>query len=994
MDSLDRLPAANHYVRTGEQQSTKRPSIFDLMHGQPQIAPVQNGLNGGLRVDRTPSCRVSVVKFDEPDEKEKKQPKKFGWIEGVFLRCVLNIVGVILYIRLSWITGQAGILFAQLIVLLASTVTTITALSLCAICTNGEVKGGGAYFLISRSLGPEFGGPIGIIFSLANAVGAAMYIVGFAETLKDYMKEQGFTFLDGDINEIRVIGLVACTVLICIVMVGTGFESKLQMVLLAIMLVSFVDYFGGTFVPPSEDKQKKGVTGYCLKTLQDNMFLQYRDNHNFFSVFSIYFPAATGIMAGANISGDLKRPEKALPLGTLLAIAFTTVLYSIVIFVAGSTVIRDADGVTIPVVLSAVNGTISGLVEENVVGLATGSLSGQAAMGGIMNPAEAILFRSVASEAGNIGSSVEVNFLDILYETPVLSSYVKPNCSLHNSCEYGLLNYFQVMELSSLWGPLITAGIFASSLSSALLSLVSSAKVFQAVCQDGIFPYVKRFSQGSPRDGEPRRGYLLVYIIAMLIILIGDLDLIAPIISNFFLGSYVLVNYACFDNSFAQNPGFRPGFKYYNKWVSLAGSILCVTVMFIISWLTALITFLFFGLLFVYILKRRPGMNWGASPQAHCYRNALASLTRLDSIEHHVKNYRPQIMLMTGNPMERGWIVDFVSNITKDTSLLLCANVITRVSKEENPSVTLQNLNEHYQQYLKDQKIKAFFVSTINETMREGALQLIRTAGLGKMKPNVLFLGYKEHWLTEGKAYIKEVENYVQCIQDAFDAKMGVIILRRNQQLQLDSFYTNQPKDDSQEMSIATIESPTSSFKRKIKKSTIDVWWLYDDGGLSLLIPHLLTYPKSYLEQGKLRLFTISYSNQVTEAQRDMMILMKKFRLKFKDIIVLSDVGMKPQHSTLHDYNVELKDFRGEERGMITDIEWKCHEKKTNKHLRISEVLQEHSKNADLVVLSMPVPRKHMSSVLYLSWLHQLTKNLPPTLLIRGNQESVLTFYT
>ncbi|CAD5228295.1 unnamed protein product [Bursaphelenchus xylophilus] len=940
MDTVDRHPAVDHYVRTGDARQSKRPSIFDLMNGQDVLELPKDG----KRITRKMSCKVSVVQMDRKEETKQKS-RKFGWIEGVFLRCVLNIVGVILYIRLSWITGQAGILLGQLTILLASTVTTITALSLCTICTNGEVKGGGAYFLISRSLGPEFGGPIGIIFSLANCVGAAMYIVGFAETMKDFLRIKDVTFLDGDVNEIRVIGLVACTVLICIVLVGTGFESKLQMILLTIMTASILDYFVGTFIPPSEDQQRKGITGYSFATFSDNLLPEYRDGHSFFSVFSIYFPAATGIMAGANISGDLKRPEKALPLGTLLAIGFTTVLYSIVVLAVGFTVVRDADGLMIPAILNTI-------VASNDSDWSTFSLS--------------------------------------------FASRQTPSCSVNNTCEYGTLNYFQILELNSFWGPLITAGIIASSLSSALLSLVSSAKIFQAVCQDRIFPYINKFGQGSERDGEPRKIYILVYIISMLVILIGDLDLIAPIISNFFLGSYVLVNYACFDNSLAQSPGFRPGFKYYNKWVSLAGSILCVTVMFIISWLTALVTFLFFGVIFVYIRKRKPDVNWGSSPQAHCYRNALTGLTKLESMEEHVKNYRPQIMVMTGNPMERTFLVDFVGSITRDKSLMLCANVITKISDDANQYQLLENLNSCYERWLRDRKVKAFMATTINDSIPGGARQLIQTAGLGKMKPNVLLLGFKEDWISEGRKKLDEMKNYFEIIQDAFDAKMGVMILRQNKNNAMDSFYLDQPEtEEPVELKTPTIlQTMTQSFKSRVKKGTIDVWWLYDDGGLSLLIPHLLTDSKSYLEGAKLRLFTISHESQVTQAQRDMIVLMKKFRLKFKDIIVLSDVGTKLMGTTLHDYNVEIKEFRGEEPGLISQMEWTCHEAKTMKNLRISELLQEHSKSADLVVLSMPVPRKHMSYALYLSWLHQLTKNLPPTVLIRGNQESVLTFYT
>ncbi len=95
---------------------------------------------------------------------------------------------MIIFLRLSWVVGQAGLGLTTVIIIIATIVTFITALSASAICTNGEVKGGGAYYLISRSLGPEFGGAIGIVFSFANAVAAAMYIVGFSETVTELMK--------------------------------------------------------------------------------------------------------------------------------------------------------------------------------------------------------------------------------------------------------------------------------------------------------------------------------------------------------------------------------------------------------------------------------------------------------------------------------------------------------------------------------------------------------------------------------------------------------------------------------------------------------------------------------------------------------------------------------------------------------------------------------------------------------------------------------------
>uniref|UniRef100_A0AC34QZH1 Amino acid permease/ SLC12A domain-containing protein n=1 Tax=Panagrolaimus sp. JU765 TaxID=591449 RepID=A0AC34QZH1_9BILA len=130
---------------------------------------------------------------------------------------------------------------STIIVLLASLVTTITALSMSAICSNGIVKGGGAYYLISRSLGPQFGGSIGIIFCIANIVGAAMYVVGFAEVTRDVLKDHGFSLIDGDVNDVRFIGLAVTLILLAVVFIGLGFEAKMQVILLGIVGITILN---------------------------------------------------------------------------------------------------------------------------------------------------------------------------------------------------------------------------------------------------------------------------------------------------------------------------------------------------------------------------------------------------------------------------------------------------------------------------------------------------------------------------------------------------------------------------------------------------------------------------------------------------------------------------------------------------------------------------------------------------------------------------------
>uniref|UniRef100_A0A914VQK0 Uncharacterized protein n=1 Tax=Plectus sambesii TaxID=2011161 RepID=A0A914VQK0_9BILA len=657
LKSMEKPPTIDFYRKASDAAGgllSTRPSMMALFHGKTVSLDIGDAKwkNNEHRNSRRRSWASTQFDKIKGTSSVMKERVKFGWVEGVFVRCLLNILGVMLYLRISWVAGQAGLLLGSLIVLLASTVTTITTLSMCAICTNGEVKGGGAYFLISRSLGPEFGGAIGLIFSVANSVGAAMYVVGFAETVRDIMKANDWIIIDNDTMDVRIIGLVTCTVLMSIVFIGTSFESRMQLGLLVILTASLVNYFVGTFFPVSEEQLHRGITGYSLTTIATNLLPAWR-GETFFSVFAVYFPAATGIMAGANISGDLADPQKAIPKGTLLAIATTTAIYLGAVWMTGTTCVRDATGLSAPI-------------------LANDSWT-----------------------------------------------WTDPDCVWNTTCQYGLMNYFQVMQVESAWGPLITAGIFAATLSSALASLVSAPKVFQAVCKDRLFPRISYFAKGYGKDDEPRRAYGLGFGVAMLMILIGDLNAIAPIISNFFLASYTLINYACFHASFANSPGFRPGFKYFNMWVSLGGAVLCLSVMFIISWSTALITFLFFAMLLKFISHRKPKVNWGSSTQAQYYKSALNGMLKLATIEEHVKNYRPQVLVLSGNPVARTTLVDFVRNITKGSSLMICGHVVPNIPNDQALSY-MRNVDEQMNEWLRRRRVKAFYVSTVNQSLRAG----------------------------------------------------------------------------------------------------------------------------------------------------------------------------------------------------------------------------------------------------------------------------------
>uniref|UniRef100_A0A8C5S078 Solute carrier family 12 member 2 n=1 Tax=Laticauda laticaudata TaxID=8630 RepID=A0A8C5S078_LATLA len=611
-NTIDAVPRIDYYRHTAAGLGEKliRPSLAELHDELDKVSDGEQLFEDGYANGEEGTPTGEATAAYTPDS---KGIVKFGWIKGVLVRCMLNIWGVMLFIRLSWIVGNAGIGLALLVIAMATVVTTITGLSTSAIATNGFVRGGGAYYLISRSLGPEFGGAIGLIFAFANAVAVAMYVVGFAETVVDLLKQYELLMLDPS-NDIRIIGTITIVVLLGISLAGMEWEAKI--VLLVILLVAIVDFIIGTFIP-FENKKPQGFFGYKAEIFSENFGPDFRDDTTFFSVFAIFFPAATGILAGANISGDLADPQSAIPKGTLLAILITTVVYMGLAVSVGSCVVRDA----------------TGKLNDTIVNELTNCTS----------------------------AACRLNFDFSSCET--------------TKCSYGLIQDFQVMSMVSGFAPLITAGIFSATLSSALASLVSAPKIFQALCKDNIYPGFLVFAKGYGKNNEPLRGYLLTFLIALGFILIAELNVIAPIISNFFLASYALINFSVFHASLAKSPGWRPAFKYYNMWISLIGAILCCIVMFIINWKAALLTYVIILGLYIYVTYKKPDVNWGSSTQALTYLSALQHAVRLTGVEDHVKNFRPQCLVMSGAPNSRPALLHLVHAFTKNVGLMICGHV-------------------------------------------------------------------------------------------------------------------------------------------------------------------------------------------------------------------------------------------------------------------------------------------------------------------------------
>ena len=1008
-NTQEAVPMVAYYQNTASVQGkVARPTLDQLHEAHHNIessAPPRDDNDGVVADSESPPAPVAT-------------PIKFGWIKGVLIRCVLNIWGVMLFLRLSWIVGQSGIGQTVLIILLSTVVTCITTLSMSAICTNGQVRGGGAYYLISRSLGPEFGGAIGLIFSLANAVAVALYVVGFAETVVELMSQHGANITGNDLNDVRIIGTVTVILLLGITQLGMAWESKMQMGLLVILLIAILNFLIGTFIPSSRSKEAFGYFSYSGTIAAENFGPNYRNGNDFFTMFSIFFPAATGILAGCNISGDLKDAQKAIPKGTLLAIAITSSVYAIVAVILGCVEVRVASG-----------------MESDFVGVANAS--------NFNCTTAACQYGWYYTSAG--GDCVESADVEIAQKC----------------FQRGLLNDYQAMQNISLVGALILAGIFAATLSSALTSLVSAPKVFQAVCRDKIFPAISFFGKGYTKNDEPRLAYILAFAIALGCILIGKLNAIAPIISNFFLASYTLINYSCFSASLAKSPGWRPAFKYYNMWLSLLGAIVCCAIMFVIQWWAALITIVIVIALYKYVDYKKPDVNWGSSTQAYSYTQALNHTLKLTSVDDHIKNFRPQLMVLSGHPEHRPALVHLGSQITKNISLMVCANIRPKQEKQHYRSHLKEN--QVHQKWLMQQRIKAFYSSVVSSSLSEGALTMMQLSGLGKLRTNTLLMGFKSDWRTVSGPDLVE---YISIVHNAFNNNYCVCILRMKEGLDISQYLSDNIDESANDMPKSKSNSSLSkkdgfltdsgeiassgeaNIGQQLKKThssklikttgedykgstdavdkpaikattlfqsvqekgkTIDVWWLFDDGGLTILIPYLISTRKQW-SGCRMRIFTGGKKERIDQDKRTMAQLLSKFRISFEDVIVIGDINMKPSKNSIAEFEKMIEPYRlfdesdtppetesskPAEPWKISDNELFANKEKTNRQIRVQELLQEYSKNAALIMMTLPIARKGICSpALYMAWLEELSKDLPPIVLLRGNQTSVLTFYS
>jgi len=559
--------------------------------------------------------------------KQKSTTGTLGTFAGVFTPSILTILGIILFLRLGYVVGQAGLGRALIILALANGISILTTFSLSAIATNLKVKGGGDYYLISRTLGPAFGGSIGIVLYLAQSVSIAFYCIGFGEVVSAILGAT-FDYLP------QIIAMAAVCFLFVFAWLGADWATRFQFVVMSILVLALVSFFVGGFA-------------HWDNTLLLRNWTASDSSVSFWVIFAIFFPAVTGFTQGVSMSGDLKNPGKSLPLGTLLAVGLSIAVYfmAAVVFAAS--------------------------VPQNV-----------------------------------------------------------------------LMSDYSAMNQVAFVGFLITAGVVAATLSSAMASFLGAPRILQSLASDRIFPFLLPFAKVSGPAGNPRRGVLLSVVIALATISIGKLNLIAPVVSMFFLISYGLLNYATFYEARSASPSFRPKFRWFNAYVSLIGAIACLGVMLAIDPIAGIVSLAVLLAVHQYLQRSAGPARWADSRRSYHLQRIRQHLLAAAAEPTHPRYWRPQILLFSDNTDRRKKLLQFAAWIQGQSGF----TAVVRIFDARGPNIPKQKRDAEtdLQKEIGRSGLDAFPLIVCAPDFHQSFQTLLQAFGIGPIRANTILLNLIE----------------------------------------------------------------------------------------------------------------------------------------------------------------------------------------------------------------------------------------------------------
>jgi amino acid transporter/soluble cytochrome b562 len=636
----------------------------------------------------------------------KRSRGTLGTFPGVFTPSILTILGIILFLRLGYVVGSAGLGRALLIICLANIISVLTSMSLAAMATNLRVKVGGHYYLISRTLGVEFGGAIGIVLFLAMSVSIAFYCIGLGEAVASMIPNAGGALP-------QIIAVLVILFLSIFAWLGADWATRLQYVVMSILAASLISFYIGGFVHFDGGLLARNWAAPAV-------------GPSFWMLFAIFFPAVTGFTQGVSMSGDLKEPSKSIALGTFAAVGISIVIY-----------------LTVAVVFAA-------------------------AM-----PKEAL------------------------------------------SGDYHAMWHVAVI------GWLISAGVIAGTFSSAMASLLGAPRILQSLAQDRIFPLLFPFAKGAGAVQNPRRGVLLSAGIAMATVGLGNLNVIAPVVSMFFLISYGLLNYATFYEARGASPSFRPTFRWFQHRLCLLGALGCLGVMLAIDMVSSAIAVAVLFGIHQYLQRTAGPARWADSKRSYHFQLMREHLFAIPGEPEHPRDWRPQLLVFSDDPPRRRNLLRFASWIEGDSGLTTVVKIVVGQGKKVYQQRA--EAEAEFREEIEELGLKAFAKVVVAPDFGIGAQTLFQSFGIGPVHANTILVNGPEQLMETKDPQGRR--QYGRYLSEAFSLGSNVVIF------------------NAQEEEWSHVEGLPAQDRR------IDVWW-WDDATshLMLLFAYLMTRKDDWSE--------------------------------------------------------------------------------------------------------------------------------------------------
>ncbi|XP_063395594.1 solute carrier family 12 member 6 isoform X5 [Cydia fagiglandana] len=804
------------------------------------------------------SNTIPTASAADPDAAKPAPPARMGTLIGVFLPCIQNIFGVILFIRLTWVVGTAGAIQGFLIVLVCCCTTMLTAISMSAIATNGVVPAGGSYFMIGRSLGPECGGAVGMLFYTGTTLAAAMYIVGAVEIVLTYMAPSMSIFgdftkdPDAMFNNFRVYGTGLLLVMGLVVFLGVKFVNKFATVALACVILSITAVYVGIFVNwNGNDSLQMCVLGKrllkdihisnCTKKAGgelEKIFCANRTCDEYYKTHDVQVVQGIKGLASGVFFDNLQ--DSFLTLGQYIA------------YGKEPEDIEQMERPTYNQVYADITTTFTiliGIFFPSVTGIMAGSnRSGDLAD---------------AQKSIPIGTICAILTTSTVYLSCVLLfAGTVDNLLLRDKFGQSIGGKLVVANMAwpNQW--VILVGSFLSTLGAGLQSLTGAPRLLQAIAKDEIIPFLAPFAVSSSR-GEPTRALLLTMAICQCGILLGNVDILAPLLSMFFLMCYGFVNLACALQTLLKTPNWRPRFKYYHWSLSLAGLTLCISIMFMTSWIFALIAMGMAGLIYKYIEYRGAEKEWGDGLRGLALSAARYSLMRLEEGPPHTKNWRPQVLVLAKPnddlTLKYRKMLSFASQLKAGKGLTVCVSVLggdfTRRAGES--TTARQNLR----QCMLEEKVKGFADTLVSHDIAEGLSHVVQTIGLGGLKPNTVIVGWPYGWRQSEDERTWHV--FLHTVRAVAAARMAMLVPKGI------NFF------------------PDSTEK---VAGNIDIWWIVHDGGMLMLLPFLLKQHRTW-KNCKMRIFTVAQmEDNSIQMKKDLKMFLYQLRLEAEvEVVEMTD---------------------------------------------------------------------------------------------------------